>query len=122
VSLTARALTTRAGHPVLKLVLLTVAASNGFPTAADVAEASELTLGMTENALTDLIHARLLVPHRGPSGTRYGLPDDGWSYTRADTDDGSPDPLTTSAAPLPPSFDGLGTHLFGRRARRAGRA
>lgn len=123
-SLTARALTTRTGHPVLKLVLLTVAASNGFPTAASIAEATELSLGMTECALTDLVHARLIVAHRSPAGARYGLPDDGWSYTRADTEDPveeAPDPAVPTA-PLPSSFRGLGLRLSGLSARRGGKA
>jgi len=106
-SLPSRALATRTGHPVLKLVLLTVATLPGYPTANDVAAAAEMTVALTEDALSDLVAARQLSAHRSPGQPyRYALPDDGWSYTRADTDE---DPETPAAAPVPSYVRGYAT-------------
>lgn len=85
-SLTTRALAVPTGHPILKLVLLAVAAAPGWPAAADVAELAELDPGWTRDALAELVRRGHLNAHTGTDATRYGLPEDGWTYTRADTE------------------------------------
>lgn len=108
-SLPARAVTTRTGHPVLKLVLLTVAVLPGYPTVRDVAAATELTESMTEDALSDLVRLRHLACLRVPGGRpQYALPGDGWTYTRADSEEDTP------AVVPAPQFDGLGVALGSR--------
>jgi hypothetical protein len=88
VSTTARALATVTGHPGLKLLMLTVAAIPGWPTAADVAAAAELDPATTDAGLAELVARRQLVRSTGEMGVRYGLPDDGWGHTRDDSADG----------------------------------
>ena len=107
-SLPARAVAARTGHPVLKLVLLTVAALPGYPTVNDVADSAELTRSMTEDALSDLVAAKHLAVHRVPGQpSRYALPDDGWAYTRADTDE-----MPAADSPVPATC--LGVSMTGR--------
>jgi hypothetical protein len=103
VSLTARALATCTGDPLLKLVLLTVAAAPGWPTYLDVAAAAELPAQTTADALHTLVRRRLLSAHTGADETRYGLPDDGWTFGR-DADDAEPD--AKAAAPVPDTITG----------------
>lgn len=95
-SLPARAVSVRTGHPVLKLVLLTVSVLPGYPTVEEVAAAAEMTPSLTEDALSDLVAARHITEHRSPGyPRRYALPDDGWGYTR-ETDVPAP-----AGAPVP---------------------
>lgn len=97
-SLTARAVAARTGHPVLKLVLLTVSALPGYPTVNDVAAAAEMTPSLTEDALSDLVAARHLTEHRTPGQPRrYALPDEGWGYVRDNGDEVE----VPAAAPVP---------------------
>lgn len=98
-SLPARAVAARTGHPVLKLVLLAVAVLPGYPTVNDVAAAAEMTPSLVEDALSDLVAAKHLAEHRSPGQPhRYAMPDDGWGYTRADTEQVGEVP---AAAPIP---------------------
>lgn len=98
-SLPARAVAAHTGHPVLKLVLLTVSALPGYPTVNDIAEAAEMTAWLTEDALSDLVAARHLTEYRSPGQPRrYALPDDGWTYVRGD---GTDDAEVPAAAPVP---------------------
>ncbi len=84
---------------MLKLVLLTVAVLPGYPTVNDVAAAAEMTPSLTEDALSDLVAAKHLAEHRSPGQPRrYALPDDGWGYTRVDTEEVE----VPAAAPIPP--------------------
>lgn len=82
---TARALAATTGDPALKLVLLCVAGCPGWPTAADIAAAAEIPGDLAASALAELVERRMVVAHTATDATRYGLPDDGWTYTRADT-------------------------------------
>jgi hypothetical protein len=81
----ARALAATTGDPALKLVLLCVAGCPGWPSAADIAAAAEIPVDLAVAALDELASRRMVVAHTGTDATRYGLPDDGWTYTRADT-------------------------------------
>ncbi len=96
-SLPARAVAARTGHPVLKLVLLTVAVLPGYPTVDDIAAAAEMTPSLAEDALADLVAARHVTEYRSPGQPRrYALPDDGWAFTRADTEQ------APASTPVPP--------------------
>lgn len=82
---TARALAARTGDPALKLVLLCVAACPGWPAAGDIAAAAEIPVDLAVLALDELARRGLVIAHSGTDATRYGLPDDGWTYARDDT-------------------------------------
>lgn len=103
-SVTGRALATVTGHPALKLCLLVVAASPGWPAAGDVAVGAEIPLDLAEDALAELTRLGHLNAHTGTDATRYGLPDDGWTYGRPPAEDELAD--TAAAAPVPPDVGG----------------
>lgn len=111
-SITGRALATVTGDPALKLTLLAVAASPGWPAAGDIAAGAEIPLELAELALAELVRRRLVVAHSGADATRYGLPDDGWTYGREAQDDTEPE--AKAAAPVPPDVAG---YAVGRGAR-----
>jgi hypothetical protein len=115
---TARALAATTGDPALKLVLLCVAGCPGWPCAADVAAAAEMPLDLTQAALAELARRRMVTAHTGTDATRYGLPDDGWTYTRDDTaepESGALAPWTERALKR---GEILGATYTGRAARR----
>lgn len=97
-SLTARALSIPTGHPVLKLVLLAVAAAPGWPAAGDVAELAEIPPDWAQDALTELVRRGHLTAHPCADVVRYGMPDDGWTYTRTDTAGGAADEVPADAS------------------------
>jgi hypothetical protein len=101
------------GHPALKLVLLTVAAMPGWPTAEDIAAASELDDQWTRDALDELgRRGHITVYHTGRLA-RYGLVDEGgWGY--AGERDGDERP---SGEVKPPGPD-ISGYAFGHHARR----
>lgn len=94
-STTGRALAIPTGHPALKLVLLVVAACPGWPAVDDVAELSELGPEWAADALAELVRRGQLIAHSADDGTRFSLPDDGWTYTRSDVE--SPDEVPADA-------------------------
>lgn len=88
-SVTTRALAVPTGHPILKLTLLTVAAAPGWPAAADVAELAEIAVDLAEDALAELARLGHLVAHPADDATRYGMPEDGWTYARTALEGGA---------------------------------
>jgi hypothetical protein len=107
---TARALAATTGHPALKLTLLAVAVSPGWPTAADITTATELPADVAAAALAELVRVRLVAEHGG----RYGLADtDCWGFTRADVDDPADAPSNAVAAAV--ERGEIGGYPMGRR-------
>jgi hypothetical protein len=119
---TGRALSIVTGHPALKLVLLTVAACPGWPAAGDVAAGAELDPDWTADALTELVRLGHLTAHTADDATRYGLPDDGWSYTR-DNAQGGPQADAPAAGDLAALENGdISGYRFGTAHTKAARA
>lgn len=75
----ARAVAAATGHPALKLVLLTVAALPGWPTADEVADAAELSDGWTRDALAELVKRGEVTESRAARPYRYSLADQ-WGF------------------------------------------
>lgn len=108
----ARAVAVTTGHPALKLVLLTVAALPGWPVAADVAAAAELSPAWTADALAEL--DRLGMIYRTGDPPRYALPDEGgWGYAGQRDGDDRP----AAEVPAVPGYV-RGYTLDGRGVRR----
>lgn len=114
----ARALAATTGDPALKLVLLCVAGCPGWPSAGDVAAAAEMPLDLTQAALAELTQRRMVTAHVGTDTTRYGLPDDGWTYTRDDTAEPESEALAPWTERALRRGDILGATYTGRTARR----
>lgn len=109
----ARAAATTTGHPALKLVLLTVAALPGWPTAADIADAAELSPTWTADALAELDRLGMITTYRTGDPARYALPDEGgWGYTGQRDGDERPD----AEVPDVPGY--VGGYRFGHHGAR----
>ncbi len=112
VSTAARATAIATGHPALKLVLLSVASSPGWPTEQDVVTVSELDPGWAADALAELVRTGVLTRHTGVGPDRFGLAvDDGWGYDRGDT-------AAEIPVAVPPGGD-IGGYAFSTRGQRA---
>lgn len=75
----ARAVAVTTGHPVLKLVLMTVTVLPGWPTAQEVAAAAELSDDWTRDALAELVKRGEVTESRAAKPYRYSLVDT-WGF------------------------------------------
>ncbi len=111
----ARAVAVTTGHPVLKLVLMTVTVLPGWPTAAEVADAAELNDVWTRDALAELVKRGEVTESRAGRPYRYSLADT-WGYaSQRDGEERNTGEIVPPPPPTEVALYAMGHHGAGMR-------